>query len=45
METKEIQKIDLNYKKTVAEALKVLGKKHMALICHGVSFPALETFK
>lgn len=42
METKEIQKIDLNYKKTVTDALKILGKKHLALICHGVSFPSLE---
>lgn len=36
------QKITKEYKKTVAEALKVLGKKNMALICHGVSFPSLE---
>ncbi|MDO5437001.1 MAG: 4-alpha-glucanotransferase [bacterium] len=42
MQTKEVQKIDKEYKQTVADALKVLGKKHMALICHGVSFPAAE---
>ncbi len=41
MQTQEVQKINQEYKKTVAEALSVLGKKHMALICHGVSFPAL----
>ena len=40
METKEIQKIDANYKQTVSDALKALGKKHLALICHGVSFPS-----
>lgn len=42
MQTTEIQKISKEYKKTLSDALKVLGKKHMALICHGVSFPALE---
>ena len=42
METKEIQKIDSNYKKTVLDALNALGKKNVALICHGVSFPALD---
>lgn len=42
MQTTEIQKISKEYKQIVSDALKVLGKKHMALICHGVSFPALE---
>lgn len=42
MQTTEIQKISKEYKKTLSDALKILGKKHMALICHGVSFPALE---
>ncbi len=42
MQAKEIQKINSDYKKTVAKAFKVLGKKNVALICHGVSFPALE---
>ncbi len=42
MQTTEIQKLSKEYKQLVSDALKVLGKKHMALICHGVSFPALE---
>ena len=42
MQTTEIQKISKEYKQIVSDALKVLGKKHMALICHGVSFPAPE---
>lgn len=42
MQTKEVQKITDEYKKTVQDALKVLGKKNLALICHGVSFPSLE---
>ena len=42
MQTQEFQKIDSAYKQTVSDALKALGKKHMALICHGVSFPSLE---
>ncbi|GBF23431.1 4-alpha-glucanotransferase [Candidatus Gastranaerophilus sp. (ex Termes propinquus)] len=29
-----------SYKTVVCEALEVLGKKHLALILHGVSFPA-----
>ncbi len=40
METKEIQKINADYKQTVKDALCALGKKHLALICHGVSFPS-----
>ena len=40
METKELQKINTEYKQTVSDALKALGKKHLALICHGVSFPS-----
>lgn len=40
MQTTEIKKIDENYKKVVNEAIKALGKKHVALICQGVSFPA-----
>ncbi len=42
MQTTEIQKITEEYKKTVSDALSVLGKKNVALICHGVSFPSLE---
>ncbi len=42
MQTTEIQKISKEYKQIVSDALKVLGKKHMALICHGVSFPSLN---
>ncbi len=42
MQTTESQKINEKYKQTVSSALKVLGKKHMALICHGVSFPSNE---
>ena len=42
MQAQEVQKITKEYKKTVSDALKVLGKKHMALICHGVSFPSRE---
>ena len=42
MQTTEIQKISKEYKQIVSDALKVLGRKHLALICHGVSFPALE---
>ncbi len=42
MQLEQVQKINENYKKTVKKALNVLGKKHLALICHGVSFPALE---
>ncbi|MCD8024782.1 MAG: 4-alpha-glucanotransferase [Candidatus Gastranaerophilales bacterium] len=44
MQTKEVQKITKKYKKTVLNALNVLGKKNLALICHGVSFPS-ETGK
>ena len=42
MQATEIQKISKEYKKAVSDALEVLGKKHMALICHGVSFPSLD---
>lgn len=42
MQAQEVQKITKEYKKTVSDALKALGKKHMALICHGVSFPSRE---
>ncbi len=42
MQATEIQKISKEYKQLVSDALKVLGKKHMALICHGVSFPSLD---
>ncbi len=42
MQTTEIQKITEEYKKTVSDALSVLGKMNVALICHGVSFPSLE---
>lgn len=42
MQATEIQKLSKEYKQLVSDALKVLGKKHMALICHGVSFPSLN---
>jgi 4-alpha-glucanotransferase len=32
------------YKKTVREALDVLGKKNMSLIIHGASFPSVPSF-
>ena len=42
METKELQKINSDYKQAVSDALKALGKNHLALICQGVSFPSEE---
>lgn len=33
---------DTAYKKTIKEALEVLGKKNLALIVQGVSFPSLD---
>ena len=37
---KENQALSQEYKQAVKEALSVLGKKNMALILHGVSFPS-----
>lgn len=39
---KENFKMSQEYKETISEALKVLGKKNLALILHGVSFPSSE---
>ncbi len=39
---KEGSKITQNYKKTVAKGLKTLGKKNLALILQGVSFPSVN---
>lgn len=36
------KKINDEYKRIVREGLSVLGKKNMALILHGVSFPSLK---
>lgn len=33
-----------NYKSTVSDALKVLGKKNFALIIHGASFPSVPEY-
>jgi len=42
MQLTEEKKINSKYKQTIKEALDALGKKNMALILHGVSFPSLR---
>ena len=39
---KENSALSQEYKSTVSEALKALGKKNLALILHGVSFPSSD---
>ena len=39
---KENFELSQEYKETISEALKVLDKKNLALILHGVSFPSSE---
>ena len=39
---KENFELSQGYKETISEALKVLDKKNLALILHGVSFPSSE---